>query len=232
MRDDGRMPPPFVCTTGDVLQLLDDLLSGQDAARWDAHFADRAARCPFFVEHPDENLAAWRLAPGRALDLGCGNGRNAVLLAARGWSVDAVDLSAEALAWAAERADAASVVLGLRHGSLLDLTPEPGSYDLSTTPAACTTSPRTGAQPTWSWCAPHWRRAVRAGVLPARGRQRLTDREVYERRTLGGGLGFTEDHLRALLCDGFTVDVLRPMRTGEPDRFGEDTLWALLATRT
>src|SRR5207247_5889259 len=37
------------------------------------------------------------LAPGRALDLACGAGRNAIYLADRGWRVVAVDGSIEAL---------------------------------------------------------------------------------------------------------------------------------------
>ena len=41
--------------------------------------------------------AARILAPGRALDLACGAGRNARYLAQKGWDVVAVDLSAPAL---------------------------------------------------------------------------------------------------------------------------------------
>jgi len=37
-------------------------------------------------------------APGRALDLACGTGRNALWLAEHGWMVTAVDRSAEAIA--------------------------------------------------------------------------------------------------------------------------------------
>ncbi|MFN2518342.1 MAG: class I SAM-dependent methyltransferase [Jatrophihabitantaceae bacterium] len=37
------------------------------------------------------------LPPGRALDLACGEGRNALWLAARGWQVSALDFSAVAL---------------------------------------------------------------------------------------------------------------------------------------
>lgn len=43
-------------------------------------------------------------APGRALDVGCGSGRDAVYLAGRGWQVTAVDFVDEALAKARQRA--------------------------------------------------------------------------------------------------------------------------------
>ncbi|NUW31200.1 class I SAM-dependent methyltransferase [Nonomuraea sp. SMC257] len=44
------------------------------------------------------------LTPGTALDAGCGGGAEAIWLAAQGWHVTAADISAEALAHAAERA--------------------------------------------------------------------------------------------------------------------------------
>jgi SAM-dependent methyltransferase len=37
------------------------------------------------------------LAPGRALDLACGEGRNSIWLAQRGWQVTGIDFSAEAI---------------------------------------------------------------------------------------------------------------------------------------
>ena len=51
------------------------------------------------------------LAPGRALDIGAGEGRNAVWLATRGWRVTALDVSDVALARASERAAAAGLQL-------------------------------------------------------------------------------------------------------------------------
>src|SRR5688572_17343134 len=44
------------------------------------------------------------LAPGTALDAGCGEGTEAIWLARAGWQVTAVDISAEALSRASERA--------------------------------------------------------------------------------------------------------------------------------
>ena len=49
------------------------------------------------------------LSPGSALDLGCGEGADAIWLARRGWQVTAVDISPIALGRAAERARAAGV---------------------------------------------------------------------------------------------------------------------------
>ena len=57
---------------------------------------------------PEVNAAlagfAAELAPGRALDLGAGEGRNALWLARRGWRVTALDVSSVALERAAQRA--------------------------------------------------------------------------------------------------------------------------------
>ena len=49
------------------------------------------------------------LAPGRALDLGCGTGTNVVYLAQHGWEATGVDLVRRALRRAHDRASAAGV---------------------------------------------------------------------------------------------------------------------------
>ena len=49
------------------------------------------------------------MAPGRALDMGCGEGRNAVWLAGRGWNVTAYDFSTVALAKGRRSAGASGV---------------------------------------------------------------------------------------------------------------------------
>ncbi|WP_280304238.1 class I SAM-dependent methyltransferase [Nocardia neocaledoniensis] len=69
------------------------------------------------------------LTPGTALDLGCGEGGDAIWLAARGWQVTAVDISATAMARGAEHAAAAGVeITWARHDLHADF-PE-GTFDL------------------------------------------------------------------------------------------------------
>ncbi|MGW4384876.1 methyltransferase domain-containing protein [Kitasatospora sp. NPDC004531] len=71
------------------------------------------------------------LAPGHALDLGCGEGGDAIWLAQQGWQVTAVDISQVALDRAAARAAAAGVSdrISWRRTDLAHAFPT-GSYDL------------------------------------------------------------------------------------------------------
>jgi SAM-dependent methyltransferase len=71
------------------------------------------------------------LAPGRALDLGTGEGRNAIWLAERGWQVTAVDFSAVGLAKAVKLAEKRGVT-GVQwvEADLRVYRPGPAAYDL------------------------------------------------------------------------------------------------------
>jgi SAM-dependent methyltransferase len=72
--------------------------------------------------------------PGRALDVGCGEGADAIWLARRGWTVVAADISGVALERAAQHArdtdPAAAARIEWRKADLLAQPPEPGSFDL------------------------------------------------------------------------------------------------------
>jgi len=95
--------------------------------------ADQVAQRP---PNADLTAVAGGLAPGRALDAGCGNGGEALWLAGRGWRVTAVDFSATALAYGQSRAtilgaDSAERVAWVE-GDLAVWAPEAGVYDLVT----------------------------------------------------------------------------------------------------
>lgn len=70
------------------------------------------------------------LTPGRVLDVGCGEGADAIWLAANGWSVTAVEVSGVALARAAEHAADANVAVHWVHAGLVEAALPPASFDL------------------------------------------------------------------------------------------------------
>jgi 2-polyprenyl-3-methyl-5-hydroxy-6-metoxy-1,4-benzoquinol methylase len=70
------------------------------------------------------------LDPGRALDLACGAGRNAVWLAQRGWQVTGVDFSDVALENARRLAVERGVEVDWVQADLLDFSPEALAFDL------------------------------------------------------------------------------------------------------
>jgi SAM-dependent methyltransferase len=77
-----------------------------DKDYWESHWrqADEHARGQEILPNPYLAREIGTLAPGRALDAGCGEGAEAIWLATAGWEVTAADISAEALSRASERA--------------------------------------------------------------------------------------------------------------------------------
>lgn len=78
------------------------------AQRWDRKYAERGALWSGHANPVLREVAA-RLEPGTALDVGCGEGGDAVWLAEQGWTVVGIDLSTVAL----ERAAAAAAERGV-----------------------------------------------------------------------------------------------------------------------
>lgn len=70
-----------------------------------------------FNPHPNAFLqdVTYRLRPGRALDLGMGQGRNALFLAGEGWEVTGVDIAEEGLEIARREAERRGLKLNLVH---------------------------------------------------------------------------------------------------------------------
>ncbi|WP_029214927.1 class I SAM-dependent methyltransferase [Kallotenue papyrolyticum] len=91
-------------------QTVDGPTAVHPRRHWDARY--REAYQP---RAPSAWLAGWldRLAPGLALDVACGTGRNALLLAERGWRVIGVDISPVGLRIAREEARRRGLSLAL-----------------------------------------------------------------------------------------------------------------------
>ncbi|MEU9349001.1 methyltransferase domain-containing protein [Streptomyces sp. NPDC048278] len=242
-----------VRTVEDVFALLDGLFASESEAGrlatgdgrdfWNRFYADRSRPVPFFVAKPDENLAAYLdqglIAPGRALDLGCGAGRNTLFLASRGFEVDAVDLASVGIAWAKDRAREVRGDIRFLCGDAfaLSATELSGPYDL-VVDSGC-----------FHHLPPHRRVSYLAlldRVLAPGGHVALTcfaageggigselaDADLYRERELQGGLAYTPEALRWIFSDLVEVE-LRRMREepAESALFGVTFLWTALFRR-
>ena len=215
----------------DILNMLDSLLR-EPTAFWNGFYEDREKGIPFFENLPDENLVTYfdegLLGPGQVLELGCGPGRNAIYLAERGCSVDAVDLSQEALKWGMERAAEKDVHVNFIQRNLFDIEIVEGKYDI-VYDSGC-----------FHHIAPHRRlkylEMVKKALKPKGaysitcfveggelGGAAISDWEVYRQRSLMGGLGFTEEKLRTIFKDFEVAEVRKMKKTDEA--FGIQGLW-------
>ena len=100
------------------------------AAEWDARYSERDGA--MWSGRPNGRLVAEvaDLTPGRALDIGCGEGADAIWLARRGWTVTAIDVSDLAVGRAREAAELAGAAVDWVSGDALQ-TPFPArSFDL------------------------------------------------------------------------------------------------------
>ncbi len=96
---------------------------------WDRRYADVES---LWAAKPNRFLVAEvsSLDPGRALDLACGEGQNAIWLATLGWTVTGVDFSSVAIDKARARAAQEGVGVEFLCADLLDVHPDAEAYDL------------------------------------------------------------------------------------------------------
>jgi SAM-dependent methyltransferase len=221
----------------ELMQMLDSCLR-KPTGFWDEFYTDRGKKVQFFKNAPDENLVSYVekgiVSKGKVLELGCGPGRNAIYLAENGWDVDAVDLSETTLKWARERADAHHVAINFILKNLFDLNIEDGGYEF-VYDSGC-----------FHHIAPHRRmcyiNVVRRALTPGGffaltcfvkggklGGADLSDWEVYKEKSLGGGLGFTEDNLKKIFHELQPIEI-RKMKEADPASpvFGVTDLWTAL----
>lgn len=99
------------------------------APEWDELYASKTE---FFSGEPNSSLIeeVQDLPAGRALDVGCGEGADAVWLAQQGWEVTGLEVSQVALKRSAARAEQAGVAVQWVHSGLMHAGLPPASFDL------------------------------------------------------------------------------------------------------
>jgi SAM-dependent methyltransferase len=226
-------------TYNDLLTMLDQKFRSPEKF-WDPFYSDREKPVPFFKNAPDENLVSYcerkLIQPGKAMDLGCGPGRNTLYLAQRGFDVIGYDISSVAIDWARERAAEKNLNVRFECKSVFQIESHEEFdfvYD-----SGC-----------MHHLLPHRRvqyleivhRSLKPGGLfgitcfrPGFGDQggpvrEMSDWDVYEEGTMNGGLAFSEEKIHYILDPYFECIEFRAMEKPENDEvFGVPFLWCSL----
>ena len=104
-------------------------MSEQERLSWNQRYLEgryRPRAAPFSL------LERWidRLPPGRALDVACGTGRNALCLARHGYAVDAIDAAEEALRLGEEQARSEGLQVSWLQADLDEYLPDELTYQV------------------------------------------------------------------------------------------------------
>jgi SAM-dependent methyltransferase len=104
--------------------------TADQAAEWDARYSEGEGAK--WSGRPNGRLVAEvaDLTPGRVLDVGCGEGADAIWLAQRGWTVTAIDVSEVAVRRAREAAELAGATVEWISGDALQAPFPSGAFDL------------------------------------------------------------------------------------------------------
>jgi len=218
-----------------VNDLYDMLDARFPSASFDWMYADRP-QAPFIVQNelPDENLVEFLEAypkPARTLELGCGEGRNAIFMAGKGIDVTAIDISPAAIQHAQKIAKKRKANVNFLAGDIFktELTRQGYQFVYD---SGC-----------FHHLTPHRRlsylelleRALAPGgyfgltcfAWGANCADEVDDWAFYGDRHVG--VAFTEERLRAFFGPKFDIVYIRKYRNGVPGTIqGLEFMWACL----
>ncbi len=217
----------------DAMVILDSLIKKMD---WEPFYAEGKHKPPILQNKPDENLVEYfqdgLIQSGRAIDIGCGIGRNAIFMAKQGCNVDAIDLSKTAIVIAKSFAKSDNVTINFKVGSVFDMSLPSSHFDI-----VYDSGMLHSLQP---HRRPYYLDLVHR-ILKSDGRYGLTcfspdlcsspeDWMVYESGKMSSGIGYSETRLRAILQPFFKILEFRPMKELPDDTglFSLKGLWTVL----
>jgi tellurite methyltransferase len=106
-------------------------MSRDDEIKWDTqHAQSQVGEEPASFLRQMMEAYTWPLPRGRALDVACGKGRNALYLAGLGFDVVAMDISSVALAAGRSRAEVKQLTIDWRQTDLEEVRLDEAGFDL------------------------------------------------------------------------------------------------------
>lgn len=223
----------------DLFVLLDQKFRSAEQF-WNPFYTDRERPVPFFKNAPDENLVSYYernlIHPGKALDLGCGPGRNAIYLAQQGFEVTGYDISSVAIQWAKERAEQRKLQVQFECRSALEMEVVEHYDFIYDSGCLHHLLPHRRIQyldKIYDALKPEGYFGINC-FRPSFGEQggparEMTDWEVYEEGTMNGGMAFSEEKIRYILEPYFECIEFRAVKETDSDEvFGVPFLWGSL----
>lgn len=209
----------------DVLQTLDRRFL-DERVRWNKFFLSLKESHPLATSLPDEHLVeaiqSGFITKGRALDMGCGNGRNAIYLAQQGFQVDANDISEEAIQKAQVAAACLKVSVNFMRGSFLELNADNSIYDLIYD-FGCLHHIHPHRRPQYINFVS---RSLKPNGIFALGcfnekmGTQKSDSEILTDFDMEGGLSFTPERLHSFFDSAFELSHMREMRPSSSEAAG------------
>lgn len=230
-----KIDSEIIKTEGDILTMLDNLLEKRDNEWWSNFYSDKGKSIPFFKNIPDENLVSYfnsgLLNHGKALDIGCGNGRNSLYMAHKGFEVYGIDFAKSPIDRAKQLAKEQSIEVNFICKSIFDFQCEPENFDFIYD-SGC-----------FHHVKPHRRNQYLNNVLKLlkpdgyfamncfnlNGGANISDYDVYRDYSMHGGIGFSEYKLKTILESYFNIIEVREMKEVEDENiFGKSFMWTIL----
>ena len=225
----------IIKTENDILIMLDNLLEKRDSEWWNNFYSHMEKPIPFFKNIPDENLISYfdrvLINNGKALDIGCGKGRNSLYLAKRGFETYGIDFSKTSIECGKEIAEKYHLNVNFLCQSIYDFQDKLESFDFIYD-SGC-----------FHHIKPHRRNEYLKTILKylkpdgyfsmvcfnLKGGANISDYDVYRDYSMHGGLGFSEYKLKTILEAYFEIIEFREMKESVDENiFGKSFLWTVL----
>ncbi|AGF57260.1 SAM-dependent methyltransferase [Clostridium saccharoperbutylacetonicum] len=232
---DDKINSEIIKTEDDVFLMLDEFLEKRDNEWWNKFYSNKEKAVPFFKNIPDENLITYFdrgiLKEGKALDIGCGKGRNSIYIAKKGLEVCGVDFSETSIEMANKIATEQGIKVKFSCQSIFDFQSEKENYDFIYD-SGC-----------FHHIKPHRREQYLSTILKylkpngyfamicfnLKGGANISDYDVYKDNSMHGGIGFSDYKLKIILESYFEIVEFREMIESDNEEvFGKSSLWSVL----
>ncbi|MER2120096.1 MAG: class I SAM-dependent methyltransferase [Solibacillus sp.] len=199
----------------DLYELLDSLLR-EPTEFWDTFYKDKEKNIPFFCDRADEHLVKYiekeTIRPGKVLEIGCGNGRNAIYLAQKGYTVTAVDLSQQAIEWAKEQAEVHNVNIQFVCENIFNLNLDSQQFDFIYDSGCFHHLPPHRRVSYIQFINKYLKNNGYFSISTFKengkyGGSSLSDKQYYMDRNLYGGLGYSKEKLQILFSNFQEIEI-------------------------